>query len=137
MNLYSRRLIGWAVGRSKSMERTMRALERAIAARGASPSRMFQSDRSVEYAAHRYQRLLQTHAIVPTTKRPYISQYNAHMASFFPSLKAGLLHRREVSSDGELIAPLAGYIDRFYGLRRLHSSLGYHSPIECEQLARS
>lgn len=137
MDLYSRRLIGWAVGRSKSMKLTMRALERAIAARGASPSRMFHSDRGVEYAAHRYQELLQAHAIVPSMNRPYTSQDNAHMESFFHSLKAELLHRREVSSDGELIALLAGYIDRFYNVRRLHSSLGYHSPIEFEQLASS
>jgi transposase InsO family protein len=98
---------------------------------------MFHSDRGVEYAAHRYQGLLQTHSIVPSMNRPYTSQDNAHMESFFHSLKAELLHRREIGSDGELIAVLAGYIDRFYNVRRLHSSLGYHSPIEFEQLASS
>ena len=98
---------------------------------------MFHSDRGVEYAAHRYQGLLQTHSIVPSMNRPYTSQDNAHMESFFHSLKAELLHRREISSDGELIAVLAGYIDRFYNLRRLHSSLGYHSPVEFEQLVSS
>ena len=54
-----------------------------------------------------------------------------------PPAEAELLHRREVSSDDELIALLAGYIDRFYNLRRLHSSLGYHSPVEFEQLVSS
>lgn len=137
MDLYSRRLLGWAVGRSKSMKLTMRALERAVAARKSSPGRMFHSDRGVEYAAHRYQQLLQAHAIVPSMNRPYTSQDNAHMESFFHSLKAELLHRREIGSDGELIAVLAGYIDRFYNLKRLHSSLGYHSPVEFEQLLSS
>lgn len=137
MDLYSRRLLGWAVGRSKSMKLTMRALERAIAARGTAPTLMFHSDRGVEYAAHLYQGLLQTHAIVPSMSRPYRSQDNAHMESFFHSLKAELLHRRELGSDGELIALLAGYIDRFYNVKRLHSSLGYHSPVEFEQLASS
>lgn len=137
MDLYSRRLLGWAVGRSKSMKLTMRALERAIAARANAPGLMFHSDRGVEYAAHRYQGLLQAHSIVPSMNRPYTSQDNAHMESFFHSLKAELLHRREIGSDGELIAVLAGYIDRFYNVRRLHSSLGYHSPIEFEQLVSS
>jgi transposase InsO family protein len=137
MDLYSRRLLGWAVGRSKSMKLTMRALERAIRARGTAPGLMFHSDRGVEYGAHRYQGLLQAHSIVPSMNRPYTSQDNAHMESFFHSLKAELLHRREVGSEGELIALLAGYIDRFYNLRRLHSSLGYHSPVEFEQLASS
>lgn len=137
MDLYSRRLLGWAVGRSKSMKLTMRALERAISARGTAPGLMFHSDRGVEYAAHRYQGLLQAHSIVPSMSRPYTSQDNAHMESFFHSLKAELLHRREIASEGELIAVLAGYIDRFYNVRRLHSSLGYHSPIEFEQLVSS
>ncbi len=137
MDLYSRRLLGWAVGRSKSMKLTMRALERAIAARGNASGLMFHSDRGVEYAAHRYQGLLHAHSIVPSMNRSYTSQDNAHMESFFHSLKAELLHRREIGSDGELIAVLAGYIDRFYNLRRLHSSLGYHSPVEFEQLMRS
>jgi transposase InsO family protein len=137
MDLYSRRLLGWAVGRSKSMKLTMRALERAIRARGTAPGLMFHSDRGVEYGAHRYLGLLQAHSIVPSMNRPYTSQDNAHMESFFHSLKAELVHRREIGSEGELIALLAGYIDRFYNVRRLHSSLGYHSPVEFEQLTSS
>ena len=89
-------------------------LERAISARGTAAGLMFHSDRGVEYAAHRYQGLLQAHSIVPSMNRPYTSQDNAHMESFFHSLKAELLHRREIASEGELIAVLAGYIDRFY-----------------------
>ncbi|MGH2611080.1 MAG: IS21 family transposase [Tepidiformaceae bacterium] len=73
----------------------------------------------------------------PRACRPYRAQTNAHMESFFHSLKAELLHRRELGSDGELIALLAGYIDRFYNVKRLHSSLGYHSPVEFEQLESS
>jgi putative transposase len=87
MDLYSRRLLGWALGRSKSMKLTMRALERAISARGTAHGLMFYSDRGVEYG-----------------------------------------------SEGELIAVLSGYIDR---VRRLHSSLGYHTPVEFDQLMSS
>jgi putative transposase len=103
MDLYSRRLLGWGVGRSKSMTLTMRALERAISARGTVPGLMFHSDRGVECGAPRYQGLLQAHSIVPSMNRPYTSQDNAHMESFFHSLKAELLHRREIGSEGELM----------------------------------
>jgi putative transposase len=92
------------------MKLTMRALERAISARGTAHGLMFHSDRGVEYGAHRYQALLQAHSIVPSMNRPYPSQDNAHVESFFHSLKAELLHRRE-------IAVPAGYIDRFYNVR--------------------
>jgi transposase InsO family protein len=115
----------------------MRALERAISARGTVPGLMFHSDRGVEYGAYRYQGLLQAHSILPSMNRPYTSQDNAHMESFFHSLKAELLHRREIGTEAELIAVLAGYIDRFYNVRWLHSSLGYHSPVEFEQVTSS
>jgi putative transposase len=134
MDLYSRRLIGWAVGRSKSMRLTSLALKRAIAARHPPPGLMFHSDRGVEHAAYRYQGLLAQHRIIASMNRPHTCQDNAHMESFFHSLKAELVHRREIGSDGELNALLAGYIDRFYNAKRLHSSLGYHSPVEFEQL---
>jgi putative transposase len=59
------------------------------------------------------------------------------MESFFHSLKAELAHHRAFSSDAELNASLAGYINRFYNEKRIHSSLGYHSPVEFERLANA
>jgi putative transposase len=59
------------------------------------------------------------------------------MESFFHSLKAELTHRRSYTSDVELNASVAGYIDRFYNTKRVHSSLGYHSPVEYERLVNA
>ena len=59
------------------------------------------------------------------------------MESFFHSLKAELTHRRTFSSDAALNASVAGYIERFYNQKRIHSSLGYHSPVEFECLAHA
>ena len=133
MDLHSRRIVGWAVGRLKSAELTLSALRRALAARGAPAGLTFHSDRGVEYAAYSYRALLDTHGILASMNRPYTCQDNAHMESFFHSLKAELTHGREVHSDGELNAMLAGYIEPFYNSTRLHSSLGYHSPVEFEK----
>ena len=69
--------------------------------------------------------------------RPRNCQDNAHMESFFHSLKAELTHQRVFSSGGQLSATLAGYINRFYNHKRIHSSLGYHSPVEYERLVNA
>ncbi len=133
MDLYSRRVVGWAVGRLKSAQLTMNALQRALAARGPPAGLTFHSDRGVEYAAYCYRAVLDTYGIRASMNRPYRCQDNAHMESFFHSLKAELTHGREVHSDGELNAMLAGYIEPFYNGTRLHSSLGYLSPVQFEQ----
>jgi transposase InsO family protein len=69
--------------------------------------------------------------------RPRHCQDNAHMESFFHSLKAELTHHRSYASDAELNASIAGYINRFYNEKRIHSSLGYHSPVEYERLVNA
>lgn len=84
------------------------------------------SDPGIEDSA-RLPRLSQANGIVPSMNRPRYCQDNAHMESFFHSLKAELTHQRCYASDPELNASLVGYIDRFYNEKRVHSSLGYHS----------
>jgi transposase InsO family protein len=72
-----------------------------------------------------------------SNRRRKYCQDNAHMESFFHSLKAELTHQRSFASDAQLNACLAGYIERFYNRKRIHSSLGYHSPVEFECLANA
>jgi len=135
MDLFSRRIIGWTLARQRTTEVTLRALKRAIALRDPRPGLLFHSDRGIEYSAYGYQDFLRSRGIVPSMNRPRNCQDNAHMESFFHSLKAELTHRRSFTSDAELNASVAGYIDRFYNQKRIHSSLGYHSPVEFECLA--
>lgn len=135
MDLFSRRIVGWTLARNRTIEVTLRALKRAIAARDPKPGLLFHSDRGIEYSGYDYQDFLKAKGIVPSMNRPRHCQDNAHMESFFHSLKAELTHRRSYTSDAELNASMAGYIDRFYNHKRIHSSLGYHSPVEFECLA--
>ena len=87
MDLYSRRVVGWAVGRLKSAQLTLSALQRAIDARQPAANLTFHSDRGVEYAAYAYRALLDSHGILASMNRPYRCQDNAHMESFFHSLR--------------------------------------------------
>lgn len=137
MDLFSRRIVGWTLSRHRTAEVTLRALKRAIAARDPKPGLLFHSDRGIEYSAYGYQDFLKLHGIVPSMNRPRHCQDNAHMESFFHSLKAELTHRKSYESDTELNASVARYIDRFYNDKRIHSSLGYHSPVEFERLAHA
>jgi putative transposase len=137
MDLFSRRIVGWTLSRNRTIEVTVRALKRAIAARNPKAGLLFHSDRGIEYSGYDYQDFLKAKGIVPSMNRPRHCQDNAHMESFFHSLKAELTHRRTYESDAELNASMAGYIDRFYNEKRIHSSLGYHSPVEFECLANA
>jgi len=137
MDLFSRRIIGWTLARNRTTEVTLRALKRAITLRNPKPGLLFHSDRGIEYSAYGYQDFLKAEGIVPSMNRPRHCQDNAHMESFFHSLKAELTHQRSFASDAELNASVAGYINRFYNEKRIHSSLGYHSPVEFECLANA
>jgi transposase InsO family protein len=137
MDLFSRRIVGWTLAKNRTQEVTLRALKRAIAARNPGPGLLFHSDRGIEYSAYGYQAFLRSRGIVPSMNRPRNCQDNAHMESFFHSLKSELTHQRAFTSDPELNASVAGYIDRFYNEKRIHSSLGYHSPVEFERLANA
>lgn len=137
MDLFSRRIVGWTLARNRTTDVTLRALKRAISSRDPRPGLLFHSDRGIEYSAYGYQDFLKARGIVPSMNRPRHCQDNAHMESFFHSLKAELTHQRAFGSDAELNASIAGYIDRFYNAKRIHSSLGYHSPVEFERLANA
>lgn len=137
MDLFSRRIVGWTLARNRTTDVTLRALRRAISSRSPKPGLLFHSDRGIEYSAYGYQDFLRARGIVPSMNRPRNCQDNAHMESFFHSLKAELTHQRSYTSDAELNASVAGYIDRFYNEKRIHSSLGYHSPVEFERLANA
>jgi len=137
MGLFSRRIIGWTIARNRTTDVTLRALKRAIALRNPKPGLLFHSDRGIEYSAYGYQAFLRSRGIVPSMNRPRNCQDNAHMESFFHSLKAELVHQHRFTSDAQLNGQLGGYIERFYNLKRIHSSLGYHSPVEFERLANA
>jgi putative transposase len=132
MDVCSRKIIGWALGRNRSTQLTTRALVRALEDRKPEPGCIFHSDRGSEYGCYDYANILKRYGFRVSMNRAYHSQDNAHMESFFHSMKAEWIRGRSFESYEHLEASLKTYM-RFYNRYRLHSGIDYHTPVEYEK----
>lgn len=132
IDLYSRRVIGWALGKHKSTDLTLKALRLAINKRKPTSNVLFHTDRGAEYRAHIVQQFLIKHNIKASMNRPGCCTDNAEVESFFHSLKADVIRGNKFETMHKLQTKLKGYLNYFYNRQRLHSSLGYKTPAEYE-----
>ena len=137
LDAWSRRVIGWALDRSLTARVTITALERAIAARSPAPGVVHHSDRGSQYAAHEYVELLQKHKMTPSMSRPANPYDNATCESFMKTLKQEEVYAHQYQDLKDLETHMEEFIDRYYNHQRLHSALGYRTPAEFEQQART
>jgi len=132
MDRHSRRIVGWSLGHRRDAGLTRRALRHAARKRSPAPGLVFHSDRGVEYAAFEFREELRRLAMLQSMNRPGKMNDNAHMESFFHSLKAEELYGKAYADDDQLRRNLTSYIT-FYNQQRLHSSLHYLPPATFEQ----
>lgn len=136
MDLFSRRIIGWAASSRMKTGLVSQAFGRALALRGPVPGLVHHSDRGSQYASIAYQKLLKVSGVICSMSRKGNCYDNAVMESFWHSLKVEWLFDFEFETRREAVQEIGEYIDGFYNRERRHSSLGYVSPIELEGMAR-
>jgi len=134
MDLHSRRIVGWSAGSDLGHSLVAKALEMAVANRRPQRGLIHHSDRGVQYACGEYQRLLRAHGMRSSMSRKGDCWDNAPMESFFASLKTELVRGRSYRTRAEARREIFEYIEVFYNRRRMHSSLGYLSPVQFEAL---
>jgi transposase InsO family protein len=137
LDLYSRLVVGWAMEPSLTDVLTTKALKMAVGNRQPPPGLLHQSDRGSQYASGRYQRLLTTHYAFASMSRTGNVYDNAPMESFFATLKTELIHHRNYETRQQAKAEIFEFIEVFYNRQRLHSALGYMSPMAFESLSVS
>jgi transposase InsO family protein len=132
LDLFSRRLIGWAMGSSLDTALPLAALLMALRQRCPAPGLLHHSDRGVQYASEQYRACLSDHHVAASMSRTGNCYDNATMESFWSTLKHELVYRRRFATRHEATTAIFAYIEGFYNRRRLHSSLGYQSPLDFE-----
>jgi len=135
LELYSRRVIGWAVSKRMKRDLAIRALNMAIALRRPPKGCIHHSDRGSQYCSHDYQKLLRLHGFKVSMSGKGNCYDNAAMETFFKTIKAELIWRHSWPTRRAAEVAIFKYINGFYNPRRKHSALGWKSPLAFERKA--
>lgn len=133
MDIYSRKIIGWSINSSLSTELVIRALMMALVHRNAKRGIIFHSDRGSQYTSSAFREILKNYGIVQSMSSTGNCYDNAITESFFHTLKTELTYWEKYQTREEAKRSIFEYIEINYNRRRLHSSLGYLSPVEFEE----
>ena len=135
LDLFSRRVVGWAISKRIDARLCLKALDDAIEKRRPRAGLIHHSDRGVQYACDEYKQRLQDHEIVPSMSAKGYCYDNAFMESWFKTLKAEEVYLTEYETIDDVLGSVPSFIEAVYNEKRLHSSIGYYSPVEFEKLA--
>jgi putative transposase len=135
LDVYSRKVVGWALERTLAASLPLAALEQAIEQRQPPTGLVHHSDRGLQYASEEYGKVLRLHGIVPSMSRPANPYDNAFCESFMRTLKREEIDARSYRDLSDLRTNVAEFIEQYYNRCRLHSALGYRPPEEFEQQA--
>jgi putative transposase len=134
MDLYSRRIIGWSMACRNTEKLAIDALEMAIASRGDVKNVLLHSDQGVQYTSWAYRQLLKEKGIMYSLSRKGNCWDNAPAESFFHTLKTELVMFEDYNTIDEAKLSLFSYIESFYNRKRRHSTIGYKTPHEYEDM---
>lgn len=135
LDLYSRRVIGWAVSNRMKRDLAIRALDMAVALRKPPKGCIHHSDRGSQYCSHDYQKRLRQHGFQISMSGKGNCYDNAVAETFFKTIKAELIWRHPWHTRRAAELAIFEYINGFYNPRRKHSALGWKSPLAFERIA--
>lgn len=133
LDLFSRKVVGWAMRDHMRTELPLAALSMAIQRRRPPPGLLHHSDRGSQYAAAEYREALRAHGIVQSMSRKGNCWDNAPMESFFGTAKSELVHQQRYPTREAAKRDLFAYMEGYYNRQRIHSALGYITPEQAEQ----
>lgn len=134
MDLYSRKIVGFAMGARMTRELVLDALEKAYKRRKPEPGLIHHSDRGSQYACHEYREKIQTYQMIGSMSRKGNCYDNACIESFHSTLKKELVYQTKFKTRKQAMRELYAYIEFDYNRLRAHSTLGYESAHHFEQL---
>jgi transposase InsO family protein len=132
LDAFSRRVVGWSLGRTLEAQLAMAALRMALTDRQPAPGLVHHSDRGIQYASHNYTDMLKQHYAKISMSRKGNPYDNAACESFMKTLKYEEVYRMEYRDFSDARSCIGEFLERIYNQRRLHSALGYTSPAEFE-----
>jgi transposase InsO family protein len=133
LDLYSRRVVGWAMGPQPNQALALTALEMALAHRRPRAGLVHHTDRGATYSATAYRERLRTAGLLPSMSGRKSAYDNAVAESFFSNLKNELVHHCDFPTRDHARAAIFDYIELYYNRKRLHQTLGYRTPEEVER----
>lgn len=135
LDLYSRRVVGWSMQTQMTAQLVIDAMLMAIWRRGPKQALLHHSDRGSQYSSEDFQRLLSAHGVTCSMSRSGNCWDNSAVESFFSTMKTERTNRKSYATRDQARADVFDYIEKFYNLRRRHSTLDYVSPAEFERMS--
>ena len=132
LDLYSRKIVGWAMSERIDTALVLKALAMALLHRRPPAKLLFHTDRGVQYASGDYRQALDNAGLIPSMSRRANCYDNATMESFWSTLKLELIYRCHFSTRSQARTQVFDYIESFYNRQRAHSALDYLSPVDFE-----
>lgn len=137
MDLYSGKIVGWAMSERMTQELVISALKQAVGRTRPPRGIILHSDRGIQYASKRYRNLAKSYGFRQSMSRKGDCWDNAPMESFFGTLKTELIYHEDYKTRNEARLSIFEYVEAFYNRVRLQQRLGYMSPVEFENLSKA
>jgi len=136
VDLFSRQVVGWSLDKTMTKELVLSALRQAYFRRRPGTGLLFHSDRGSQYCSKEFRRLLKQYRMLQSQSRVANCWDNAVVESFFHSLKTEAIYHETFETREQAERMIFEWVEAFYNRKRLHSTLGYKSPVDFERMAR-